>query len=211
MAHEPQDTIDRLAGITAGSAVDRARRGRAAARQGAEEAYRLLLQPENPGDVSLTERHAVALFVAGLHQDARVVTHYRNLLDKSDPTDGALAPAVLQAARSGAINGPYGRYPEGPLTREDKPGPAHEIEPDVAVLLGERLTAGLNHAHLLVLRPREASAAELQKLLDAGWTQTGIVVLSQLVAFLAFQIRAVAGLRALDAAHRAAPVAVPAE
>lgn len=211
MAYDTKDTIDQLAGIAAGTAIDRARRGREAARLGAEEAYRLLLLPENPGDVSLTERHAIALFVAGLHQDAGIITHYRHLLDKSDPTDGALAPAVLKAARTGSINGPYGRYPEGPLTREDKAGPAHEVERDVAVLLGERLTSAFNHAHLLVLRPRESSAAALQKLLDAGWTQTGIVVLSQLVAFLSFQIRAIAGLRALNAAHQTAPVAVPAE
>jgi uncharacterized protein YciW len=35
-------------------------------------------------------------------------------------------------------------------------------------------------------------------LLDAGWSNAGIVTLSQLVAFLAFQIRAAAGLRTLS-------------
>jgi uncharacterized protein YciW len=53
---------------------------------------------------------------------------------------------------------------------------------------------------LLVFRPRDASPAALQSLLDAGWSTTGIVTLSQLVAFLSFQIRVVAGLRALAAA-----------
>ena len=37
----------------------------------------------------------------------------------------------------------------------------------------------------------------LQALLDAGWSTTDIVTLSQLVAFLSFQIRVVAGLRVL--------------
>jgi uncharacterized protein YciW len=50
---------------------------------------------------------------------------------------------------------------------------------------------------MLVFHPRDADAAALQALLDAGWSTDGIVTLSQLVAFLAFQIRAVAGLRAL--------------
>ena len=39
--------------------------------------------------------------------------------------------------------------------------------------------------------------AALQALLDAGWSTTDIVTLSQIAAFLSFQIRVVAGLRAL--------------
>jgi uncharacterized protein YciW len=35
--------------------------------------------------------------------------------------------------------------------------------------------------------------------LDAGWPTTSIVTLSQLVAFLSFQVRSVAGLRTLGA------------
>ena len=67
-------------------------------------------------------------------------------------------------------------------------------------VLGIRLTAALAHAHMLVFHPRDARAAALQELLDAGWSNTGIVTLSQLVAFLTFQIRTVVGLRALAAA-----------
>jgi uncharacterized protein YciW len=52
---------------------------------------------------------------------------------------------------------------------------------------------------MLVFHPRDANGAALQALLDAGWSNTGIVTLSQLVAFLAFQIRAAAGLRVLAA------------
>jgi len=37
-------------------------------------------------------------------------------------------------------------------------------------------------------------------LLDAGWSTTGIVTLSQIVAFLAFQIRVATGLRVLAGA-----------
>jgi uncharacterized protein YciW len=63
-----------------------------------------------------------------------------------------------------------------------------------------RLAAALQHAHLLTLHPRDARPAELQPLLSAGWSATGaIVTLSQLVSFLAFQIRTVAGLKALAA------------
>jgi uncharacterized protein YciW len=44
----------------------------------------------------------------------------------------------------------------------------------------------------------------LQALLDAGWSPTDIVTLSQLVAFLAFQVRLVTGLQVL--AEHPAPV-----
>jgi uncharacterized protein YciW len=54
--------------------------------------------------------------------------------------------------------------------------------------------------HLLVFHPRDAAPEALQALLDAGWSTTDIVTLSQIAAFLSFQIRVVAGLRALAGA-----------
>jgi len=64
-------------------------------------------------------------------------------------------------------------------------------------VLGPRLAAAFDHMHLLVFHPRDAAPAALQGLLDAGWSTTDIVTLSQIAAFLSFQIRVVAGLRAL--------------
>jgi uncharacterized protein YciW len=55
-------------------------------------------------------------------------------------------------------------------------------------------------AHLLVFHPRDAAPARLQALLDAGWSTTDIVTLSQIIAFLSFQIRVAAGLRVLATA-----------
>ena len=52
---------------------------------------------------------------------------------------------------------------------------------------------------MLVFHPRDAAPASLQAMLDAGWTTTEVVTLSQLVAFLSFQIRVVAGLKVLAA------------
>jgi len=54
--------------------------------------------------------------------------------------------------------------------------------------------------HLLVFHPRDAAASALQALLDAGWSTTDMVTLSQIAGFLSFQIRVVAGLRALAGA-----------
>jgi uncharacterized protein YciW len=50
---------------------------------------------------------------------------------------------------------------------------------------------------MLVFHPRDADPDAIQALLNAGWSNQGIVTLSQLVAFLAFQLRAAAGLRVL--------------
>ena len=96
-------------------------------------------------------------------------------------------------------HGPYGIYPAGPLSREDQSGPSYAVDPAHAALLGPRLSAALAHAHLLAYHPRDASARALQALQQAGWSETDIVILSQLASFLSFQIRLVAGLRVLGA------------
>ncbi|KAB2887463.1 MAG: CMD domain protein, partial [Burkholderiaceae bacterium] len=85
----------------------------------------------------------------------------------------------------------------------------HAVDAAQAGLLGPRLAAALAHAHLLVYHPRDASGEALQALARAGWSETDTVVLSQLVAFLSFQIRVVAGLHVLAARPAAAPSASP--
>ena len=57
--------------------------------------------------------------------------------------------------------------------------------------------AALRHADLLTLRPAGATPADLQALKDAGLTPAGIVSLSQVIAFVSYQLRLAAGLRAL--------------
>ena len=57
----------------------------------------------------------------------------------------------------------------------------------------------MRHAHFLVFHPRDAQPQRLRALEAAGWSADDIVVLSQLVAFLSFQIRVVAGLGVLSA------------
>lgn len=191
------DLITRLASIAPGSAVDAALGNRAVARTNAEASYRLLLQPEDPTAFSLAERQAVASFVAALHREPATREHYRALIAQTDP---ALADAVdLAATEAEAIgtSGPWGSFPPGPLSVEDVPGTPLRLSDNLNHKLGQRLAAAIEHAHLLVLHPRDASRAALQTLIDAGWTTDGIVTLSQLIAFLTFQIRTVAGLRAI--------------
>ena len=136
-------------------------------------------------------------FVAGLHGDAAIADHLAARLVASG------APCGVPRGGRRRRHGGRGRRPLRPL-------PGGTAEPRglrrPALSRGRRESAErsvrawprrFEHAHLLVFHPRDAAPADLQALLDAGWSTTDIVTLSQLVAFLAFQIRVVAGLRVL--------------
>lgn len=62
----------------------------------------------------------------------------------------------------------------------------------------DRLTPALNFARLLTFSPVEATPAALKALTHAGWSKEGIVTLAQLIAFVSFQSRLIAGLRLLN-------------
>ncbi len=185
------DVIDHLVGIQPGSRLADIRQQRTQARDNAQLSYLSLFKPDSPGDMPLRDRYAVAVFVAGLHGQRQVEDFYRQGLSDF-AGEAALTAEIARAAASG----PYGHYPAGPLSVEDQPGETYRVR-DAS--LGKALSAALEHAHLLVFHPRDAAPPALQALLDAGWTTTGIVTLSQLVAFLSFQIRVVTGLRVLAA------------
>jgi len=197
-----RDVMDALAGIKPGSALDAVRNRRPQAREQAEASFRALFEPESFAGVSATERFALAVFVTGLHGDAVSTAFYAERLAATGPAP-EVAAAIDAAIAAATGQGPYGGYPAGPLSREDAPGPSYHVGhvgPEARRILGARLTAALDHAHLLVFHPRDAAPASLQALLDAGWSTTDIVTLSQIIAFLSFQIRVAAGLRVLATA-----------
>jgi len=196
MAGPDVDVIDELAGIAPGSPLDAVRARRPEARTHAQASYRALFAPDEPGGVSLEERFAAGAFVAGLTGVPEVAAFYAAGLASSGASL-ARREAVAAAIAAARARGPYGRYPAGPLSREDSPGPVHRVGAEIRGALGPRLAAALEHMHLLVFHPRDADAAHLQALLDAGWSTTDVVTLSQINAFLSFQARVVAGLRAL--------------
>ena len=63
------------------------------------------------------------------------------------------------------------------------------------------LPAALEWATTLTVEPRRGDRQALQRLKAAGYDDPAIVALAQLVAFLSYQIRVVAGLQALRAAR----------
>jgi CMD domain protein len=58
------------------------------------------------------------------------------------------------------------------------------------------LDAAIRHTDLLTTSPSDARPESLQALKDAGLTPAGIVSLSQTIAFVNYQLRLIAGLRA---------------
>ena len=196
MSTETRDIIDMLAGIEPGSSLDGIRARRVQARENAQKSYFALFEPIDASAFSLVERCAVAAFVAGVHGESTVASFYLGRLaatvDRSE-----LVEAIKTEIERGKTSGPYGAFPAGPLSVEDTTGLIYRVSADRKPALGARLLAALEHTHLLVFRPRDAAPADMTVLLGAGWSDTGIVTLSQLVAFLSFQVRVVAGLRVL--------------
>ncbi|MDO9711477.1 CMD domain protein [Paracraurococcus lichenis] len=188
------DLVDQLAGLPTDAPLALLRYRRADAHTHTAASHAALFAPAVPGAVSLVERRALGLYVAGLHRAEEHVAHFTATLG-----DATLAALVAEAVRETLATGPAGHYPPGPLSPEDTPPPAFALGAPLAAALGPRLVAGLAHAHAMVFHPRDASPEAFAALAAAGWDADGIVTLSQIVAFLAYQIRLVAGLRALAA------------
>jgi CMD domain protein len=184
MSENDADVIDRLVGIEKGSRLDTVRAARPEGRANAQKSFEALFEPDFPASVTSEERYAIAAFVAGLHREAKVLGFYMDGLARS--AGASVVEAIRDEIARGAAEGPYGGYPPGPLTVEDRAGPAHLVSGANRMTLGARLSAALEHAHLLVFHPRDANPAALRSLLDAGWRTTDLVTLSQLVAFLSF-------------------------
>lgn len=190
------DIVDQIAGVT--PELDALRRRRPVTREQLQASFDALFHPVSVEHVSPAERELVAAFATALAgaEDATAAFYAARAQDAAPQ----LAAVVLAEAAGAAGSGPFGAYTELGLQDENTEGTRYTPSEAVTTAVGERLAAALAHTHLLVFRPREASSADLGRLLDAGWSTDGIVTLSQLVSFLAFQQRVVTGLRVLTAA-----------
>jgi alkylhydroperoxidase domain protein/CMD domain protein len=179
------DVLDTLAAIDAGSPLAALRRRRPDATVHTEGAHRALFVPVDPGGAGATERAAVALRVAAWHEEPRLAAHYRRLLTASGEGGGALADAVV----AGVPGGGTAALTDGPLAA--------------------RLRAELDHADLLTTRPADARPEHLAALAAAGLTERDVVTVSQVIGYVSFQARVLAGLLLLAGAapERPAPAA----
>jgi CMD domain protein len=190
------DILDEVADLEGGSAVDALRRRRPVTRDQLQASSEALFAPIDDREFAIAERLLVAAFATRLTADDPTAAWYAR---RARTESSALAEIVLDEAAAAAAPGPFGEYTEVGLQAESVEGPRYAPSDEVAEALGARLASALAHTQLLVSRPRESSSAALDRLLAAGWSTDGIVTLSQLVAFLAFQQRVAAGLRVLAA------------
>ncbi|MFK4825016.1 CMD domain protein [Paenochrobactrum sp. BZR 588] len=196
MSAHNKDIIDQLAGVKAGSSLDHLRARRPVTKEQAQASWEVLFQPANETEISITERLAVGLFVSELHGDVASRKLYETKL-KNQPDGEQLADIIRKIAQTNKAEGPYGHFPQGPLSAEDQDGPSFVQSKEHAQVVSQRLWAALTHAHFLVFHPRDANPDRLKILTNAGWSATGIITLSQLISFLAFQLRVVSGLKIL--------------
>ncbi|WP_137844034.1 CMD domain protein [Microbacterium sp. 2FI] len=192
------DVVDALAGVAPGDPLDTLRRRRPVTREQLQASHDALFAPVDVSGFPVAERLLVAAFATRSTADDATAVYYADAATAADPERAA---SVLAEASAAATAGPFGRYAEAGLHDESADGRRYEPGIVVRAALGERLTAALAHAHLLTYRPREADGAAQARLLDAGWSPDGVITLSQLISFLAFQQRVAAGLRVLAASQ----------
>jgi CMD domain protein len=110
------------------------------------------------------------------------------------PVRAALA---LRVARHNEDDGLAAHYSELLKRVESPPEVATLADPAAPPPNDPRLATILWHVDMLTVRPREATRADIDALKAAGISEPDIVRLSQLVAFVNYQVRLVAGLRLL--------------
>jgi CMD domain protein len=196
------DVLDHALGVTAGEPLDAVRSARAGTRDNAQRSYDSIFSPAVGNGLSVAERLALAVVISRWHGDTPLSAHYESEFSRAEPSADMIA-ALRDIAAAGRTEGPYGVYRERGLAAESTEGLRFVVPEASRAVIGDELSALVEHVHLLVFRPREASADALQRLLDEGWTTTDLVCASQLVAFLTFQIRYATGLAVLRSSMEA--------
>lgn len=158
------DIVDRIAGLTPGSATHTTRHKRDKVAAATQRSYDALFDPTLP-DLSLADRLLVALYACTLSNASALAAHYAERLTSID-ADRALIDQIAH-------------------------GSIDVQEP--------RLHAMLTFTRTLIEAPIDGDKAALERLPAAGIPTPDVVALAQLIAFLSYQIRLTAGLRALQA------------
>ncbi len=160
------DAFAEILDLEPDSPASRLRADRPEITQYAQDAYASLLEPAGPADLG------------GLDQEERELVALRVATLTPDP-----ALAAWHRARLDRLG--TSRELTAAAAAADPPRPA----------LPARLAAILRHTDLLIEDPAAAEQPDLDALTDAGLDSRAIVTLSQLIAFLSFQVRVLALLR----------------
>lgn len=137
---------------------------------------------------------------------AAVVQHtqgsYDTLIAPADPAGLSLAERAMAAlrvavlTRSGAFRDHYRRrLAELQVAAE----PIAQVEGSLdGAMLPARTVAILRHVEMMTAAPRAATPAQIALLQEHGLSARNIVALAQLVAFVNFQVRLLAGLMLIE-------------
>jgi CMD domain protein len=106
----------------------------------------------------------------------------------------ALAQRMAHLNANAALAAHYAGYLARAGESDRLAGVAH---PGSAVASDTRLAAIVAHVDLLTVAPREATRSHIEALKLAGLEEADIVRLSELAAFVNYQVRVIAGLRLL--------------
>lgn len=188
------DVIDKLVGEPLKS-----RLRRPITIDGAQKSYDALFSTDTDSDFPLADRFAIATFVARLHRFEAAISFYDDELKKRKAEWSEIIAKAAEAAKS---TGPFGFYPNGPLSKENIIGKSWFAGQELQDRLGVKLAAALGYAHLLVFHPRDCEKGNLDRLIQDGWSDKTLITLSQLIAFLSFQIRLAEGLKVLATSQK---------
>jgi len=122
------------------------------------------------------------------------------ILRPSEPGGISHGERAALACRIALLHGEQNlaEYYRGLLPGERGEALAGLADPSVDGGDDARRQALLRHVDRVTRTPREASGADIQALKQAGWDDADIVRLSEIIAFLSYQLRVVAGLRLLE-------------
>ena len=165
-----KDMIDLAAGLSKGGAIHSLRRQRGKVLAATRGSYDALFAPALDG-LSPAERLLVALYACHLTPAPELALRYRNR-HGADAIDPALLALVERGERD---------------------------ETAIAGCASPREAAMLGIARLLVDRPVEGDKSAIAALTQVGLSTPGVVALAQLIGFVTYQTRLVAGLQALKA------------
>lgn len=150
------------------------------------------IAPGSPAAELWSQRPEIARYAQG---------SYAALLEPTDPGGVSQVERELIALRVAALTGAteLAAWHRGRLQRL---GVASDLiaaaeRPSDEAGLSVRQAALLRHAERVSRAPAQASQAQLAELSAAGLSPREIVTVAQLIGFLSFQLRALAGLRLL--------------
>lgn len=177
---EDRDVIEHAAGLAEGDKLQRLRRRRSTVVDHAQATLLALVDPDDPGNLSLIERAALAFRVAVVNEERELTAWYRHRLVQV----GAPA-ALIDAVR------------ERPLATGQQGKAA--THPDGHPLLPSRLAVILDHVDRVAVEPGEVGPEHIRTLEAAGLSEPEIVTVSQIAAFVSYQTRVITGLREIAA------------